>query len=163
MELVVGFTGHRTYVGQADGALDAQLGVLYGRGARTFLSGMAVGFDLAAAEAVLRLRACRAEVRLVCVVPFEGQQARFSAADRERYARILAAADERVTVCPHYAPGCYARRNDYLVEQAGVLVAWYDGSPGGTRYTVRRALRRGRKVVNLCSETVVPPSEPRLF
>ena len=102
-------------------------------------------------------------MRLVCAVPFEGQEARFPAADRERYARLLAAADERVTVCPRYAPGCYARRNDYLVDRAGVLVAWYDGSPGGTRYTVRRALRRGREVVNLCPEALLPARQPELF
>lgn len=163
MELAVAFTGHRSYDGADDGALDACLATLYGRGARTFLSGMAVGFDLAAAEAVLRLRARRADVRLVAVVPFEGQEACFSAADRARYGRLLAAADERVTVCPHYAPGCYMRRNDYLVERAGVVVAWYDGSSGGTHYTVRRAQRRGREVVNLCAKVVLPGPEPRLF
>ena len=132
MELVVGFTGHRTYGGQADGALDAHLTALYA-------------------------------ARLVCAVPSEGQEARFPAADRERYARLLAAADERVTVCPRYAPGCYARRNDYLVDRAGVLVAWYDGSSGGTRYTLRRALRRGREVVNLCPEALLPVRQPELF
>ena len=45
-----------------------------------------------------------------------------------------------------------------------VLVAWYDGSPGGTRYTVRRALGRGLEVVNLCPAAPVPPApEPTLF
>ena len=52
----VAFTGHRTYGGQAATALRATVGELYARGFRTFLCGMAMGFDLAAAEAVL---ACR--------------------------------------------------------------------------------------------------------
>ena len=52
----VAFTGHRTYGGQAAAALRATVGELYARGFRTFLCGMAMGFDLAAAEAVL---ACR--------------------------------------------------------------------------------------------------------
>ena len=52
----VAFTGHRTYDGQAAAALRATVGELYARGFRTFLCGMAMGFDLAAAEAVL---ACR--------------------------------------------------------------------------------------------------------
>ena len=30
-----------------------------------------------------------------------------------------------------------------FVDHASLLVAWYDGSPGGTRHTVFRALRRG--------------------
>ena len=52
----VAFSGHRTYRGDAAGALRRTLEELYARGFRTFLSDMAVGFDLAAAEAVLELR-----------------------------------------------------------------------------------------------------------
>ena len=50
------FTGHRTYRGETGDALSRTLEELCARGFRTFLSGMAVGFDLAAAEAVLALR-----------------------------------------------------------------------------------------------------------
>ena len=52
----VAFTGHRTYRGAAADALRRTVGELYARGFRPFLCGMAMGFDLAAAEAVL---ACR--------------------------------------------------------------------------------------------------------
>ena len=40
-------------------------------------------------------------------------------------------------------------RNDYLVAHAATLVAWYDGSPGGTHYTVQRALHRGLEFIQL--------------
>ena len=49
----VAFTGHRTYCGEAAAALAAAIRGLHAHGFRTFLCGMAVGFDLAAAEAVL--------------------------------------------------------------------------------------------------------------
>ena len=114
------------------------VGELYARGFRNFLSGMAVGFDLAAAEAVLELRERAPGVRLVAAVPFRGQEMRFSPADRERFRRVLAEADSVEVLAPAYHRGCYAVRNDFLVDNARVLVAWYDGSPGGTRYTVRR-------------------------
>ena len=52
----VAFTGHRTYCGEASAALAAAIRGLHAHGFRTFLCGMAVGFDLAAAEAVLELR-----------------------------------------------------------------------------------------------------------
>ena len=143
----VAFTGHRTYRGAAADALRRTVGELYARGFRTFLSGMAVGFDLAAAEAVLELRERAPGVRLVAAVPFRGQEMRFSPADRERFRRVLAEADSVEVLAPAYHRGCYAVRNDFLVDNARVLVAWYDGSPGGTRYTVRRALGRGLEVV----------------
>ena len=210
----VAFTGHRTYGGQAAAALRATVGELYARGFRTFLCGMAMGFDLAAAEAVL---ACRDSetgsafspaafpastlapaassasafpaamvsasvfspasapdphfphtpmpgLRLVAVIPFRGQESRFPAVDRERFRRVLAAADHSVTLSPSYHAGCYAVRNNYLVEHAALLVAWYDGSPGGTHYTVRRALGRGLEFINLHPRpAALRQAEPTLF
>lgn len=143
------FTGHRTYRGEAAEALAALLGDLHAEGYRRFLCGMALGFDMAAAEAVLALRAAHPEVRLVCVVPFAGQDRRFPAVERERYRRILEAADETVVLRDDYRPDCYARRNDRLTDGASAVVAWYDGSSGGTHYTVRRARRLGLRVLNL--------------
>lgn len=160
----VAFSGHRTYCGDAAEALRRTVGELYARGFRTFLSGMAVGFDLAAAEAVLELRERASGVRLVAAVPFRGQESRFSPADRERFRRVLAAADSVEMLAPAYHRGCYAVRNDFLVDNARVLVAWYDGSPGGTRYTVRRALYRGLEVLDLHpAAPALPAPEPTLF
>ncbi len=143
------FTGHRTYRGEAAEALAALLGDLHAEGYRRFLCGMALGFDMAAAEAVLALRAAHPEVRLVCVVPFAGQDRRFPVVEQERYRRILEAADETVVLRDDYRPDCYARRNDCLTDGASAVVAWYDGSSGGTHYTVRRARRLGLRVLNL--------------
>ncbi len=143
------FTGHRTYRGEAAEALASLLGDLHAEGYRRFLCGMALGFDMAAAEAVLALRAAHPEGRLVCVVPFAGQDRRFPAVEQERYRRILEAADETVVLRDDYRPDCYARRNDRLTDGASAVVAWYDGSSGGTHYTVRRARRLGLRVLNL--------------
>lgn len=161
----VAFTGHRTYRGEADALLREVVAELYDRGMRTFLSGMAVGFDLAAAETVLACRACCPGLRLVAVVPFGGQTARFSAADRERSRRVLAAADETVVLSEAYYRGCYAVRNNFLADRASLVVAWYDASPGGTQYTVRRALARGCSVWNLhpSARVVVQAVQPTLF
>lgn len=146
----VSFTGHRTYAHQADKQLEDTIRLLYDTGARLFLSGMACGFDLAAADAVIRLRKSCPGLRLGCIVPFEGQERRFPPQEQHLYRMIRQLADEELIVCDGYRADCYQRRNDLLVEQASVLVAWYDGSTGGTRYTVRRAARLGRRIVNLC-------------
>ena len=94
-EHTAAFTGHRRYDGECDDALRAVVRELYGRGFRVFWSGMALGFDLAAAEAVLALRGELPGLRLCCAVPFPGQADRFPEADRLRYMRILDRADER--------------------------------------------------------------------
>lgn len=158
------FTGHRTYCGEASAALRRTIETLCGEGFRTFLSGMAAGFDLAAAEAVLACREERPELRLIAVVPFEGQQNRFSTEDRARFARITDAANETIVLSDRYHRGVYMQRNDYLVSHAARIVAWFDGSPGGTLYTVRRALQAGRRIDNLCpAGPLFPPPAPTLF
>ena len=162
--LCAAFTGHRTYRREADAAICRSIAELHAAGVRTFMSGMAVGFDLAAAEAVLDCRQQLPGLRLAAVVPFRGQQERFSDGDRERFARIWAAADERIMLAERYYPACYLRRDDWLVAHAGTLISWYDGSPGGTRYTLERALNSGRRLLHLHPNT--PPEvmmQPALF
>ncbi len=160
----VAFTGHRTYCGEAAAALQRAVETLYTEGCRTFLSGMAAGFDMAAAETVLACRDRLPGLRLVAVVPFEGHINRFSNSDRERFGRIVAAADETTVLSTRYHRGVYMQRNDYLVSHAARLVAWFDGSPGGTFYTLRRALQAGRRIDNLCpAGPGFPPPMPTLF
>ena len=148
----VSFTGHRTYRGEAVRDLDLTVEQLSRQGFDTFLSGMALGFDMAAAESVMRMRSLLTdrEIRLIAVVPFKGQEARFPAAERARYRRILDAADEVLILSERYVPECYSRRNDWLVDNSSAVVAWYDGSPkGGTHYTLSRAHRLARRIINL--------------
>ncbi len=150
----VAFTGHRSVTGISRGELshrlDKTLVGCYDRGYRRFITGMAIGFDMLAAEAVLRLRASRPDVHLMAAIPFPGQPARFSLEDGQRYIRLLEAADSRKMVSAFYHSGCFHRRNDYMIDQASMLIALWDGKPsGGTYYTCSEALRRGLSVVNL--------------
>lgn len=157
----VAFTGHRTYTGEADERLRERVERLAAEGFRHFLTGMAEGFDLAAAEAVLAVRPAW-PVHLICVVPFPGQAKRFSPQNRERYRVILEEADEVITTAPAYHRGCFLRRNDFLVEHAAHVVAYYNGEPkGGTHYTVKRAQKLGLRVENLHHEAneLFPPKD----
>ena len=142
----VAFTGHQDYDGSADGILRAAVYRLWSEGFRFFLSGMACGFDLAAAEAVLALRGECAGMELVAVVPFAGQPD----------ADVLAAADRTVVLADSYSRGCYYRRNDYLVDHAVRVVAWYIRRNSGTGYTVRRARHQGIEVLNLYEDKMNP-------
>ncbi len=147
------FSGHRSYVASAEGEarLAAALEAALDDGYRVFVSGMAPGFDLAAAEAVVRLRGA-GDVRLVAAIPFRGQPRGYGADDRRRYDALLEAADEVCVLAEGYSHGCYYRRDEWMVDRSGRIVCWYDGGNGrssGTRYTVRRALKAGLEVVNV--------------
>ena len=129
--------------------LDATLRELYLRGARTFYSGMAEGFDLLAARAVLDLQSKYSDVQLIAAVPFRGHGRSFSSVVRRDYEQILRAANRVEVLAEEYSRECFLRRDDYMVERSATVVAWFDGRAGGTAYTVARARSLGCEVINL--------------
>ena len=155
------FTGHRAAkLPWGDNEQDARclelkrriadaVEAVYGSGVRHFICGMANGCDMYFAEAVLDLRARRPEVTLEAAVPFEEQAGRWEEPLRRRYARLLESCDYYTLVSREYAPGCYQRRNRYMVDASGVLIAAYDGRPGGTMATMLYALRRGLEIIEI--------------
>ena len=121
----------------------------YETGTRRFLCGMAEGCDLYFAEAVLALRDAYPDILLEAAVPFAGQADRWSDVQRRRYFRLLAACDARTVLQETYTRDCMMRRNRYMVDRAGLLIACYDWQTGGTRSTIRYAMDRGIPVVHI--------------
>lgn len=148
--ITVAFTGHRTYCDEANSDLRQTILKLCEEGFTRFLCGMAWGFDLAAGEAVAEAKKHCSEIELVAVVPYDGFGSLFRGDDAVQYGRVMAAADEVVVVSEQGGDAAFRRRNDYLVDNASIVVAWFDGVPrGGTDYTVRRARHSRLPVVNL--------------
>ena len=48
-----------------------------------------------------------------------------------------------------YTRECMQRRNRYMVDHAGLLIAVFDGQSGGTRGTVQYAMSRGLQIVDI--------------
>lgn len=127
------------------------------RGVERFLSGMALGVDTWAAEAVLELGK-RYPIALECVLPCAEQTARWGQAARQRYEDILARCDKVTLLQQRYTADCFEKRNRAMVERSGLVIAVWDGSPSGTGNTVAYAKRCGREVWVL--EPVAPPAFP---
>ena len=114
-----------------------------------FICGMAEGCDLYCAEAVLELKKTHPHITLEAAIPCPTQTDGWSAAQRERYARILAQCDAETLVQTTYTRDCMLRRNRYMVDHSSLLIALHDGLPGGTRYTIQYALRCGLNIVDI--------------
>ena len=151
-EHTVCFTGHRA-LGQADQAalsrLDDLLAILYSQGYRDFLCGGALGFDLYAAEHVIRLRDRHPDVHLIFCLPCADQSAKWKRADCSRYERLLYLSDETRVLSPRYYDGCMQARNAYMVDRSYICVAYMAHLRGGTLSTVRYALTQDVPVINL--------------
>jgi uncharacterized phage-like protein YoqJ len=123
--------------------------VLYEQGYRRFLCGMAMGADMLFAEAVITFRREHPDVILEAAIPFPGQASRWSRSMRQRYDRLLQAADETTVLCPQYTKYCMMARNRYMVDNSSLLLAAYNGAPGGTKNTVNYAIQKKLQVIQL--------------
>ena len=132
-----------------------KIGELISGGVKNFLSGMALGADIWAAEIVLGFRESDPEIKLTAVIPCETQADKWSAEQRERYFNILAECDETVYIRRHYTPSCMFERNRYLIDNSDVLLAVYNGcKKGGTAFTVRYAKSLGKEVIIIDPENI---------
>lgn len=102
------------------------------------------------AEAVLAARADGAQDAQLCaLVPCPSQPDGWDEASVARYWALLAACDQLEVLEDHYSPGCMLRRNREMLRRAQLLISVYDGTPGGTAATVRRAEQQGIEVLPL--------------
>ncbi len=155
------FTGHRPEklpwgLDEADprcAALRASIGrelaSLYRQGYRHFISGMAMGCDLYFAEAALALRERCPGLTVEGAVPCPTQADRWPEGQRRRWRDILDRCDLETVVQQHYDRYCMHRRDRYLVDRAGAVLAVFNGTSGGPQYTLNYAMDRGLEILLL--------------
>ena len=119
---------------------------LIGDGYAHFISGGALGMDMFAAEAVLELKEKYPWIVLEMVSPFDAQAARWNDEYRMRHDRLFDEADIVTATGQEYTKSCMFRRNRYLVDNADLLLAAYDGQPGGTAMTCEYAREMGLQI-----------------
>lgn len=147
------FTGHRYISGsklrELSDKLQHELRLLIDEGYTSFISGGAIGFDLLAARTVIKLREEFPHIRLDLALPCADQAKKWNPQQQQAYRDILRQADSVTYVSPEYYSGCMHKRNRFLIDNSSVCVAFYNGTRGGTAYTVSYAADRSVRVVNL--------------
>ena len=130
------FTGHRFYdFSQREfiqERLTSAISEAYDHGIRNFISGFALGIDLMAAQLVQSLKCNLPGISLTAAIPFEGQAERYNIYDKRVYRRLLELADKVIVLSDCYYPRCFLDRDEFMVENASYLIAYYDGRGNGT-------------------------------
>jgi len=111
----------------------------------TFISGMARGVDIWAAEIVLDRKMNNPDIRLICALPYPDFERNWRDSWQQRYKEIIARADWVKTICPAFSMASYQRRNEWMVDHSALVIAIYNGTLGGTRNTLDYAERHGVK------------------
>ena len=118
-------------------------------GYKIFISGMARGVDIWAAELVLEERKKNNCIKLFCASPYRDMEKNWENDYKTRYQDIIKNADMVEYVCRHYSKQCFQMRNTYMVERCSRLIAVYDGQKGGTHNTIKYAEKSGLKIINI--------------
>ncbi len=145
--MILAVTGHRP---QRTGGYGPAATIRRSRFARQMLeaarpasviTGMALGWDQAVADACIRLG-----IPFSAYLPGYWQADAWPDAAREVWQRLLGAARTvRICTAGPYAPAAMQVRNMHMVDDCDRLLALWDGSPGGTSNCVDYALR-GRAI-----------------
>ena len=150
------FTGHRRLRHEEKKiakALDRVVARLVSEGYTRFLSGGAIGFDLLAAEAVIRRKRAFGDVELWLILPYTNN---FTSRTREG-SRLRTAALEASNVeiiSDHASRFAPLARNRRMVELSDACVCYMlcGNESGGTYHTVRLAQDKGIACYNLAEE-----------
>jgi uncharacterized phage-like protein YoqJ len=107
------------------------------------LTGGALGFDT-----ILAICALSEGTPLEILVPFEGQESKWSRDHQSLYHWILSQPGVKKTVVCEggYAAWKMQKRNESLVDRSDALLACYDGTGGGTGNCVAYASSKGKAI-----------------
>lgn len=142
------FSGHRIL--KKDFNVDKLTTVvdkLISNGYRTFLVGMAWGFDLKVFEVLLTKK--NYNIDIIACVPCKEQSTYFKKEEKQKYEDFLKKADKVVYVSNEYFDGCMQKRNRYMVDNSSILVAYLYSNIGGTKNTVTYAEKQGKNIIKI--------------
>ncbi|MGN0613252.1 MAG: SLOG family protein [Porcipelethomonas sp.] len=157
-EKTVCFTGHRPEKlpggGDPDNPVIAAVkSMLYYQiyeaaedGFEYFISGMARGIDIWAAQYVMEIKKKFPDIKLICAKPFEMHNNSFKGKDLWESSNILSHADDIICVSREYSKRCYRLRNYYMVDNSSRLIAVVDDYKSGTGQTIKYAEKSGLDV-----------------
>ncbi len=148
------FTGHRPekltrHEKSITKDLEKEIRQAVADGLNVFITGMARGVDIWAAQIVLLLRDEGYDVKLMCACPYEGFERGWSHEWQKAYREILAAADFVKYVCEGYSRACFQIRNEWMVNHSTRVIAVFNGEKSGTKNTIDYAMKVGVPVVRI--------------
>jgi hypothetical protein len=109
------------------------------------ISGMAMGWDMALAQAAVDLM-----IPLVAAIPFKGQERHWRPQTRRVYLDLLDMASEKVLVSGGgYEAWKMQARNEWMVDRSDIVLALWNGEPGGGTWNcIQYAKSRGKPCFN---------------
>ncbi len=149
IERTCSFTGHRILSKDFNiNKLEEVINNILKKGYKTFLVGMAMGFDLKCFE-ILMSKKEEYNLDIIACIPCKEQSKYYNNKDKEIYEEYLKKADKIVCFSDEYVDGCMQIRNRYMVDNSSVLISHLRYFKGGALYTVNYAKKKNKKIINV--------------
>lgn len=143
------FTGHRIlYEDFSKEKTKEVIEKLIEGGYDTFLVGMALGFDTECFKILEEIRKEK-QIKIIACIPCECQAERFSLKNKSEWERMVLSADEKVILSKEYTLNCMQKRNEFMVDNCSVLVAYLRKENTGTAKTVKYAVKTKKMIIKL--------------
>ncbi|MCI8360681.1 MAG: DUF1273 domain-containing protein [Clostridiales bacterium] len=145
------FTGHlpeklQSSASAIQGALSGEIDQAIAEGYTIFISGMARGTDLWAADLVLKAREKNPSIQLFCAIPYDRFAEKWPPDWQTLYYRVLTQTDDLKVFYPYFTYAAFQVRNRWMVDRSSRIIAVYNGAQGGTRHTLRYAEKRRTEI-----------------
>lgn len=113
------------------------------------ISGMALGWDQALAQAAINL-----EIPFISAIPFKNQDVVWTDKSRKYYKELLLKADVIINVSnnDNYKLSYMQKRNEFMVNNCDIILAMFDGTDGGTKNCINYAELKNKMIINVYSE-----------
>ena len=149
------FTGHtirklKTDESKIKKQLMEKIEISIKEGFDTFITGMATGVDIYAGEIVVEIKQSNPEIKLIAAIPWEGQAEKWSDEWKERHTALLTHCDDVVIVNEGYKGyhrWFYHVRDRWMVDHSDRVIAFFKGTPGGTKYTIDYAVKKEKELI----------------
>lgn len=116
-------------------------------GFKTFISGMAKGIDVWAGEVVLELKKTYPDISLFLAYPFNGFNKGTTYKEKALIDYLKKSSSGKKVLQPSYSKSSFQKRNMWMVDNSSLVLAFYNGTPGGTLNTINYAKKQNTEVI----------------
>lgn len=116
-------------------------------------SGGALGIDQIFAEECIKLKKDGYAITNILASPCVGQEKQWPYSSQQLYRAIVKEMDEIHPGAPEYNKTCMQERNIWMVDNANIIMAFWDGTSGGTGNCVRYAKSQGKDLIIYAPKT----------
>ena len=117
------------------------------KGYKTFLVGMARGFDLKCVKVLAEKKQAGKKIEIIACMPCKDQNKYFTEKENQEFLEMISLTDKQVYLQENYDSECMFLRNKYMVDNSSLLIAYYHYQRGGTHSTVTYAIKQNKEIL----------------